>query len=179
MKKTVTILLLIFFTGTAISQPQVRAVEDTKDHYFNFTDLGERNGTITYGSGTSRYGRVVEETRIQENTDFQLCMAESANVTFNAWMGSAKEMHSSNRGFENSTTERCFDWNINSSHVENSKIRFSIWSRDEDKDYAHSNRSKSDFYIGLRYENVTVVDKEKRREAGIIQTVASFLTGLF
>lgn len=159
-KFSTTLFLLVLLAFSVIAQPQIEAVEDNQGNRFNFTVQQDMNGTITYGEGTQRYGRLISHLEIENNSEMEICVEKSdPNLKLNAWLGSSQSAHPANLGFEETNQNNCFQWNVNSTHVENNKLRLSVWSRDQDNNFTHTERSRSDFYVGLRYENVTVTEE--------------------
>lgn len=175
MKKTVFLISATFFLASVNATPQILEIKDSEDNVFDFQNPGRNNGTITYGSGTSRYGRLTNNLTIYNGSKFEICITETSgkNLEYNAWLGASKTFHPANRGFGNLTTDNCFSWQITRDDVEDNQMRFSIWSRDSDDNYSHNPGSKSDYYTGLRYENVNIVEKPENKN--ILTQLLSFI----
>ena len=171
----ISVVLSLSFFIVSVSALQIPAVEDNRGNRFNFTAPQDGNGTEIYGTGTGRNARVEESLEIQNNSQFELCPAKKEGIVYSAWLGAEEQFHFSNTPVNNKTSQDCVSWNVNASHIREGKLRFNIWSRNQDSNYAHYHLSESDQYIGIVYENVTVVEKESS-EKDFFEKVIGFLS---
>ena len=166
--------VFLVFVGLAAAQLQVEAVEDSEDHYFNLSFQQEGNISV-YGTGTSRNVRVAKPVEIRNNSQFELCLRKEEGIVYNAWLGAEEQFHTANIPIENKIGKECVGWNVNASHIKEGKLRFNIWSRNQDSNYTHYHLSESDQYIGIVYENVTVAERESS-EKDFFEKVIGFLS---
>lgn len=179
-KLSAILIIPVFLTVLATGQPQITAIEDNQGNQFNFTEQQNQNGTITYGEGTQRYGRVTDQVKIKNNSRMEICVEKSSpELKLNAWLGASQQAHPANTGFEETTQDECFEWNINSTYIEENNFRISVWSRDQNGNFTHNNRSRSDFYTGIRYENATITENQSvKNKTSILGKLVNWLRGL-
>ncbi|MFB6245199.1 MAG: hypothetical protein ABEJ03_02525 [Candidatus Nanohaloarchaea archaeon] len=166
-------LVVLSVLLVASSAAQISSITDSAGNEFNFSSLGERNGTVTYDGDSSLYGRKTDGMTVYNGSEFELCIEGNQSYRYSARMGASGSFHEENMDVQNKTAGNCFDWTVRPEHVRYDKMRFSFWASDGDSVYRHANRSKSDLYIGLVYENVTV--EEAPEEAGGRSFINKFL----
>ncbi|MFB6209183.1 MAG: hypothetical protein ABEJ56_03520 [Candidatus Nanohaloarchaea archaeon] len=153
MKKAV-FLTSVLFLVTFVSGYQIDSTSDNLGHEFNID--GENNKTIVYGDGTARYGRVPMNIEVENGSGFEVC-ASGGKQEYSFRLKSNGTVLES--GWSESS---CRSWNLNHSFM-GDKMHVLVWSRNSDSNYTHSSATRSDSFLQLRYENVTVVEAEDNR----------------
>lgn len=198
MKRVTVLLILVLLAGAAAGvQPRILQVSDSLGHTFNVTE-SPRGVVIIYGRNHTRYVRILEEVEVADGQEIQVCVDEvegDGDVTFNYMLQTYD--HPDNVAIEEPVTDRCHGWEVDHSRFRD-KLHVSIWARNQDSTYTHSNFTETDSYVEFRYENVAKVegegavesreevdggddpapDRSREMPVGLLDRLIDFLAGL-